>query len=56
MESPLKIMKNAFYFILKILFFLKCDMTFCHDFLVMYEKALIRKIRLTSKFMMSKPS
>ena len=33
-ESPLKMMKNAFYFILKALFVLKlCK--FCLDFLVM---------------------
>ena len=32
-DSPLKIMKNAFYFILKPLFVLKI-FKFCHDFLV----------------------
>ena len=33
-ESPLRMMKNAFYFILKALFVLKL-FKFCHDFLVM---------------------
>ena len=33
-EIPLKMMKNAFYFILKALFVLKI-FNFCHDFLVM---------------------
>ena len=33
-ESPLKMMKNAFYFTLKALFILKM-FKFCHDFLVM---------------------
>ena len=33
-ESPLKMMKNAFYFILKAFFILKI-LIFCHDFLVM---------------------
>ena len=33
-ESPLKMMKNAFYFILKALFVLNI-FKFCHDFLVM---------------------
>ena len=33
-ESPLKMMKNAFYFFLKALFVFKIY-RFCHDFLVM---------------------
>ena len=33
-DSPLKMMKNAFYFILKVLFILKI-FEFCLDFLVM---------------------
>ena len=45
-------MKNASYFILKALFVLKI-FTFCYKISVMYEKRLIRKIRLTSKFMPS---
>ena len=36
-ERPLKVMKNAFYFILKALFLLK-TFKFCHDFVVMWEK------------------
>ena len=39
LESPLKIMKNTFYFILKGLFGLKI-FRFCHDFLVIQEKRL----------------
>ena len=35
-ESPLKMMKNAFYSILKALFVLK--ISFYHDFLVMQKK------------------
>ena len=55
-ESPLKIMKNAFCFILKALFFSRY-LRFCHDFLVKkcIKNGLIRKIRLTSKFMTSQP-
>ena len=41
-ESPLKMMKNAIYFTLKPLFFLKIN-------------GLIRKIKLISKFMTSQP-
>ena len=43
--------KNAYYFILKTLLFLKI----CVDFLAMYKNSLIRKIRLISKFMTSQP-
>ena len=40
-ESPLKMIKNAFYFILKALFVLKIfKFLFCHDFLVMQGKRL----------------
>ena len=39
-ESPLKMMKNTFYFILKALFILKRYLSFSHDFLVMQEKRL----------------
>ena len=42
-ENPLKIMKNAIYFILKALFVFKIS------------KFLSRKIRLTSEFVMSRP-
>ena len=44
-DSPSKIMKNAFYFILKALFVLK----------IFRKNDLIRKIRLISKFMTSQP-
>ena len=58
-ESPLKIIKNDFYFILKALFILKIIMlrylNFCPDFLVMWENDLITKLRLISKFKTSKP-
>ena len=47
-ESPLKMMKNAFYFMLKARF---CFETF--TFLVMQKNILIRKIWLVSKFMTS---
>ena len=48
-ESPLKIMKNAFYLIFKALYCLKIFTFFCLDFLVTLENSLIRKI--ISKFM-----
>ena len=54
-ESPLEMMKNAFNFNLKALFVLKIFNFFCLDFLVMYKNGLIKKIRLTSKFMTSQP-
>ena len=38
-ESPLEMMKNAFYFILKGLFFIKIFKC-CLDFLAMYKKRL----------------
>ena len=38
-ESPLKIMENAFYFILKLFSFSRY-FNFCLDFLVMQEKRL----------------
>ena len=49
-ESPLKMMKNNFYFTLKALFVLKI-FEFCLDFSVMEKNGLIRKIRLILKFM-----
>ena len=53
-ESPLKMMENAFYFTLKALFVLKI-LSFCLDFLVMYQNGLIKKTRLISNFMTSQP-
>ena len=54
-ESPLKMMKNAFYFTLISLFVLKRYLNFCFDFLFMEKNGLIRKIRLISNFMTSQP-
>ena len=51
LKSPLKMVKNAFYLMLKAFLFLR----FYHYFLVMYKNGLIRKIRLGSKFMPSQP-
>ena len=45
-KNPLKVMKNAFYFILKALFVLKI-----FKFSSRRKNGLIRKIGLTSKFM-----
>ena len=47
-ESPLKIMKNAFYFTMRALFVLKI-LSFCLDLLVIWKNGLIRKIKLISK-------
>ena len=41
--------KNAFYFTLKAVLVLKI-FKFCLDFLVMYQKGLIKKIKVNSKF------
>ena len=51
-ESPLKMMKNAFYFTLKTFSFSRY-LNVCLGFLVKREKGLIRKIRLISEFMTS---
>ena len=48
-ESPLKMMKNAFYFALKAFFILKIFRFLSWIF------GLIRKIKLISKFMTSQP-
>ena len=48
-ESPLKTMKNAFHFILNVLFVLKIFIWLCR------KNSLIRKIRLISKFITSQP-
>ena len=52
-ERPLKMMKNAFYFILKALFFLKIFKVFVLTFWSCRKNGLIRKKRLISKFMAS---
>ena len=56
-ESPLKLMKNAFLFTSKALFvrtiFKFRYLNFCLEFPVMQQNSLIRKIRLISNFMTS---
>ena len=52
-DSPSKMTKNAFYFILKALFVLKI---FVLTFWSCRKNSLIRKIRLITKFMTSQPS
>ena len=47
--SPLKMMKNVFYFTLEAPFVLKIS-KFCLDFLVMQKNGLIRKARLILRF------
>ena len=49
-ESPLKIMKNGFYFTSKTLY-----LSFSLDFSVLQQNGLTRNIRLISKFMTSQP-
>ena len=51
-ESPLKMMKNPFYFISKAAFFL-IYLHFYQYFLVLQKKSLIRQLWLISKFMTS---
>ena len=53
-ESPLKMMKNAFYFTSKAPFVLKI-FNFLSWLLVMLQSGFIGKIRLISKFMTSQP-
>ena len=54
-ESPLKMMKNAFYFILKSLSVLKIFKFLSWLFGHVETNGLNRKIRLISKFMTSQP-
>ena len=53
-ESPLKMMKNAFYFTVKALFVLKL-FKFLSRLFCRVKKGLIRKIRLIPEFMTSQP-
>ena len=53
-ERPSKMIKNAFYFILKVFSFSRY-LHFCLDILVRQKKWLIREIRLISKFLTSQP-
>ena len=48
-------MGNTFYFILKVLFIFKIFQFFVATFWSCRENGLIRKIKLTSKFMASQP-
>ena len=54
-ESPLEMMKNTFYFILKALFVLNIFKFLSRFFWSCTKNDLIWKIRLTSTFMTSKP-
>ena len=49
-KSPLKMMKNTFYFLVKTLFGL---LLFCPDFLAMQKNNLMRKLWLITKFITS---
>ena len=51
-ESPLKLMKSAFYFASKA-FPLSRYLSFCLDFFVLYQNGLVKKIRLISNFLTS---
>ena len=53
-DRPSKMMKNAFYFILKVLLFSRY-FVFVTTFLSCRRNSLIRKIRLTSKLLTSQP-
>ena len=48
-DSPLKIMENAFYFILKKLYLLSRYLNLCHDFFVMLKKWLDQKGKVNFK-------
>ena len=48
-ESPLKVMKKAFYFTKKLFSFSRY-FSFYLDFLVLYQNGLIKKMRLISNF------
>ena len=52
-DSPSKMMKNAFYLILKALFILKRYLNFVLTFWASRNNGLIRKIRLISELMTS---
>ena len=54
-ESPLKMMENGFYFILKALLVLKLFNFLSWFFGLVEKNGLIRKIRLISKFMTPLP-
>ena len=51
-KSPLKMMKNAFYLMLKVLSFLRY-LHFSPDLLLILKSGLLRKQRLISNFMTS---
>ena len=54
LKSPLKMMKNAYYFHIKAVLVLKYS-NFCLDFSFMLKNDLIRKIRSISRFMTWQP-
>ena len=54
-ESLLKVMKNAFYFMLKALFILKIFKIFVWTYWSYRRNGLIRKIKLISKYLASQP-
>ena len=54
-ESPLKMMKNVFYFTSKVLTLFSRYLSFCLYFLATYQNSLLKKIRLISNFMMTQP-
>ena len=54
-ESPLKVMKNVFYFILKALFVFNIFKFLSRLFGHVGKNGLMGKIRLTLKFMTSQP-
>ena len=54
-ESPLKMMKNVFYFTSKVIFIRKIFKFFSWLFGHVMKNGLIRKVRLISKFMTSQP-
>ena len=52
--NPLKMMKNPFYFTLKLFLFSRYS-SVCLEFLITHKNSLTRKIRLISKSMTSQP-
>ena len=54
-KSPLKMTKNAFYFILKVLSILKIFKFLSRYFGHVWKTAWLKRLRLTSKFMTSQP-
>ena len=55
-ESPLKMMKNTFHFILKALSILKIFKFLSRHFGHLWKTAWLKRLRLTSKFVTSQPA